>query len=565
MKDPAEGALAIEPPSALAAAVTAWAAVLGPDHVLTDAAALAPYGRTTLPASPRPAAVVRPAATAEVAGVVRIANAHGVPLYPISRGRNWGYGDACPPTEGQVVVDLGRMDRILEVNEELAYAVIEPGVTQGQLSAFLRGNGHRLWLDCTGAGPEASIVGNVLERGFGHTPYGQRFHHVSGLEAVLGDGRLLRTGFGHYRAAQAAHLYPYGPGPVLDGLLTQAGIGIVTRLGLWLMPEPERFCFVVCFLHDPDDVVPAIDTLRRLRLDGTIRSVAHVANDLRAVSSGRPFPRGPAGDRAPLSPAWRERLRREAGVGAWTITAGLYGRKDQVAAARRAVARALKRRGRELHFLTPELLRVGDAVARALRFTPWGPRLTEKMLRPRKVLDLNCGIPTGHFLAGAYWRHRDGLPPHFPDGCDPAQDNCGMLWLSPVVPMSGAAVRAFLALIEPVYEAHGFDCLVTLSTVTDRALGAVMTVAYDRDDSAETERAARCYEALWAAIMDAGYVPYRVGIQSMGDLDRGSEGYWDTVAAVRHALDPRGIIAPGRYSPAEARAAAPVRHREAAT
>jgi len=537
----------------LAAAADAWAAVLGPQNVLRESPAVAPYACTTLPAAPGPAGVIRPGTAGEVVEAVRIANRYGVPLYPISRGKNWGYGDACPPTAGQVIVDLGRMDRIVEVNEELAYAVIEPGVTQRQLSDHLREIGTRLWLDCTGAGPDASVVGNVVDRGFGHTPYGQRFHHVSGIEAVLGDGQVLRTGFGHYRAARTAHIAPYGPGPVLDGLLTQSNVAIVTRLGLWLMPQPESFCFVVCFLHDPDDVVPAVDALRGLRLDGTIRSVAHVANDLRAVSSGRVFPRTLAGDRAPLSADWRARLRREAGVGVWTITAGLYGRKAQVAAARRAIAKTFRRRGRELHFLTPQLLKAGDAAARLLRFTPLGPRLTEKMLRPRKVLDLHCGVPSGHFLAGAYWRHRDGLPPDFPEGCDPAQDNCGLLWLSPVVPMTGAAVRAFLALVEPIYAAHGFDFLITLSTVTDRALGAVMTVAYDRDDSDEAARAMDCYQALWAAVMDGGYIPYRVGIQSMADLGRGSDGYWGTVAAVRRALDPGGIIAPGRYEPASGR------------
>jgi 4-cresol dehydrogenase (hydroxylating) len=67
------------------------------------------------------------------------------------------------------------MNRIIEVDDELAYAVIEPGVTQGQLAAHLAQRDVRLWVDCTGAGPDTSIVGNVLERGFGHSPYGNRF------------------------------------------------------------------------------------------------------------------------------------------------------------------------------------------------------------------------------------------------------------------------------------------------------------------------------------------------------------------------------------------------------
>src|SRR3546814_5448318 len=107
---------------------------------------------------------------------------------------SWGYGGACPGTAGTVILDLSRMNRIREVDPALAYAVIEPGVTQGQLSEHLRAQGIALWPDCTGAGPDTSIVGNILDRGFGHTPYGNRAQYISGLEIVLADGRVLRTG-----------------------------------------------------------------------------------------------------------------------------------------------------------------------------------------------------------------------------------------------------------------------------------------------------------------------------------------------------------------------------------
>ncbi len=63
-------------------------------------------------------------------------------------------------------------------------------------------------------------------------------------------------------------------------------------------------------------------------------------------------------------------------------------------------------------------------------------------------------------------------------------------------------------------------------------------------------RARRCYQELFDLVMKAGYIPYRVGNQSMASLDPHGDVYWKTVARIKAALDPAGLIAPGRYQPA---------------
>lgn len=537
-----------EGPAGLAPALAAWERLLGVQHVRRDEAELARRGVTTLPRAPRPLAVIRPKSLEEVIGAIRIAAQNQIPVYPVSTGRNWGYGDACPVTEGQVLLDLARMNRIIEVNEELAYAVIEPGVTQGQLAAHLTAAGGRLMMDCTGAGPGTSIVGNVLERGFGHTAYGIRTSTISGMQVVLADGRVLETGFGHYAAAKAARVYPSGIGPSLDGLFMQSNFGVVTRLGLWLMPTPEELEMIVCIIERHEDVAPVVDALRRLRLAGTLRSVVHIANDLRLMSSAVAYPWADAGTTG-LSRELREQLRREAGVGAWALSAGIAGCRAEVRAARRAVERALTGTGRKLLRVTERRLDFGEGALQVLP-SSWMRGARRRLAAARSVMALNRGEPIANFLQGAYWRRRGG-PPEV--AADPARDGCGLIWLAPVLPMEGSAVLDFCRLVEPLYERNGFDPMLTLSTITDRALCAVMTIAYDKDSADETGRAERFRETLAAALTANGYISYRVGIDAMGELARGSAVFWDIAAGLKDVLDPLGIIAPGRYEPRRVR------------
>jgi 4-cresol dehydrogenase (hydroxylating) len=532
---------------AASAALAAMAAVVGPTHLRNDPATLGRYGRSTASRSIRPLAVVSPGSAGEVAELARIANEHEIAVYPISTGKNWGYGDACPVGAGQIILDLGRMNRILEVDRELAYAVIEPGVTQQQLSDYLRDHGIGLWIDCTGAGPDTSFIGNILERGFGHSPHGNRVQQIAGMQVVLAGGEILDTGFGHYPNARTTHLFPYGVGPFLDGLFTQSNFGIVTRLGIWLMPAAECVNHFLCSVPQHADIAAVVDALRPLRMNGTLRSILHIGNDLRVLSGARAFPRSAVPGDSTLPPALRTELC--AGIGAWTVSGALYGSAAQVAAARAALRRALRPTAGKPVFVTERKLRAGAWLAKLLGDTRPGQALRARVALGESLFAMNRGVPNARFLAGAYWRRRRGLPASFPQLANPAQDNCGLLWVSPVLPLRGADMLAVYALAEPVFREYRFDLFATFSMMNERSLGGVLTIAYDKDEPEEVERARQCYRKVFGRMMEAGYCPYRVGNHSMGELDPHVDVYWQTVARIKHALDPRGIIAPGRYQP----------------
>ncbi len=524
-------------------AIRSWQAALGADNVAADDVTRDRYARTTQDTGTRPLCVLYPGSTAEVQAAMRIAAEYGVVVYPISRGCNWGYGDACAPTDGAAILDLGRMNRIIEVNTELAYAVIEPGVTQQQLFDYLREHRTGLWLDCTGAGRNASLVGNALERGFGHTRYGDRVLSTCGMEIVLADGRVLNTGFGHYDGAKAAHVYRYGVGPSLDGLFFQSNLGIVTRIGLWLMPKPEAFRFFFIRLERDEQLELLIDRLRPLRMQGVLTSAVHIGNDLRIFSATGRYPWTETGGRTPLPNDVRARLARKAGVGAWNAGGSLTGLAGHVRASSRALRDAVKGLGRVV-FVDDRKLAFGETAARILRRFGLGKRFDTQLDALRHNYGLLKGVPTDEPLQGAQWRLREP-----PDGgaCNPLDAGCGLMWISPVVPMTGRDARAVLSIVEPIFARFGFELLATFTLINERAMIAIMNVVFDKADADETARATACYDETMDAIIREGYHPYRTGLRGLAKIRQPDDVFWDVATVLKRAFDPNDLIARGRY------------------
>jgi 4-cresol dehydrogenase (hydroxylating) len=522
-------------------ALLEWTAAVGRENVVTEAASLRAAETGTFATDHTIPAIVRPGNRQEVEECLRIANRFGTTVYPISSGRNWGYGSRVPAADGCVLLDLGRMNRIVDFSEELAYVTVEPGVTQAQLYAFLQERSSGLWMDSTGASPHCSLIGNAMERGFGHTPYADHFGHSCGLEVVLPSGRVIETGFGRFPSAHAAPLYRWGVGPSLDGLFSQSNFGIVTRMTFWLMPAPEYFQAYYFRCEKNEGLPGIIDALRPLRLNGTIRSAAHIANDYKVISALQQYPWREAGGRTPLNGSLMERFRKELKIGHWNGSGALYGTKRQVKEARRLLRQALKGSAQRLQFLDDRTLEWASRFARPYRFlTGWNLERTLAVLKP--VYGLMKGIPTDHPLASTYWRKRTPAPPE----PDPDRDGCGLMWCSPVAPNDGAHGKRLTDLACEIVLEHSFEPAISLTVITERALACIISIAYDRGVPGEDQRAQACYRHLLQRLAKHGYHSYRLSVGSMSAM--GTTGpYADTLQAIKGALDPEGVLAPGRY------------------
>jgi 4-cresol dehydrogenase (hydroxylating) len=518
-----------------------WNRAIGREWVITSQEVLRDAGTATFASDRDIPAILRPGSREEVQACVRIANRHHVALYPISSGKNWGYGSRVPAADHCALLDLSRMDRIVEFNEELAYVTVEPGVRQGQLFEFLAEKKSRLWMDATGASPDCSLIGNTMERGFGHTPYGDHFAQVCSFQVVLPTGECIETGFGGLPNAQAASVYRWGVGPVLDGLFTQSNLGIVTRMTIWLMPAPaytQAFFFQCASEEDLSEVVEA---LRPLRLNGTLRSSVHIANDYKVLNGLGQYPWEKTGGTVPLMPRQMREIGKEMKFGRWNGSGGLYGTKAQVQEARRLVRRALRGKVTRLQFLDDRLLRIAARFTTPYRWlTGLDLKRTLEIVKP--VYGLIKGIPTDKPMASCYWRKRFAVPAK----PDPDRDRCGLLWCAPVAPAQGSSVRSMTALAEDILLAHGFEPLISLTLTTDRAVTCVVSISYDRDIAGEDQRAMECYRELLERMTAAGYYSYRLGIQARQLLDPASP-YGKLLTSLKNALDPNHVLAPGRY------------------
>ena len=205
----------------------------------------------------------------QVQAVMKTANEYKIPVYPISTGKNLGYGGSAPNLSGSVVLDLKRMNRILDVSERNHSALVEPGVSYFDLYRYIQERKLKVWVDVPDPG-WGSPIGNALDHGGGYLR--SKFAIISIRTAAWKwcwpNGDLLRTGMGAMPGAQTWQQYKFGFGPWIDGMFSQSNFGVVTKMGLWLMPEPDAYLTGTVTVPKYDDLVPMVDVLTFLENSG---------------------------------------------------------------------------------------------------------------------------------------------------------------------------------------------------------------------------------------------------------------------------------------------------------
>jgi 4-cresol dehydrogenase (hydroxylating) len=456
-------------------------------------------------------AVVHPTSTEQVQAIMRLANQNEIPVWPHGQGKNNGYGGPSPRVRGSIQISFRRMNKVLEINEKLAYAVVEPGVRWFDLHAALEEHAPGLTHSVPDLG-WGSVIGNSMDSGITYMPYGMDFQFPCGMEVVLADGSLLRTGHGAIEDGHAWHVHKRSLGPSLDSLFIQSNLGIVTRMGVWLKRKPEAYAPMMLTIDDDADLEQAIDVIRELRLAGHLEGVPSLYPTLRAAVMLTDTP--PVTPRRQLTPEDYQQIGEETGVGAWSCRSAVWGDRD--------IADLKIAKIKQAWLAIPSARFTLDRI-----YAP--DEYGEMALAHEKI---QAGVPTLKAI-------------------EITPDHVGHVGFSPVVPMDGAQIRFVIDELRTRIIAAGVNFSGGILITGERAAVVVCGMQFDFTDADSVRNAMTLAKTLVRDLGEMGYGEYRAHLDFM-DLAQDQYGFNDNayrrfVESIKDAVDPKGIISPGRH------------------
>ncbi len=503
--------------------------IVGAENLCSDDDAILRRTANTLGLERKILGIVYPKTAEEVQEIVKLANLRSFSLSPYSTARNIGYGERLPVADNNLLVDLGRMNEIVHIDTEEGFADVEPGVTQGQLSDYLLENDIPFFVDVTGCARDSSLVGNSLEGGVGATPKGQKRKEITSVEGVLGNGERFATGS-----------FPGGLGPDLAGVFVQSNFGIITRLRMPLNPMVEDYRSFTIRLRDEADVVELIAALRELRQRGSIVNQVIVLNALDALcASGAEIPAEYAGKTITNADARDILSGPFVPFGAISAIGAVYGSKAEVRAKVKTVKRALRKRlGRKLdvRFMGGREI---SLMTRILSSWPLSSfevtaNLAEALGSYSAAHGLMSGVASDDAMIGLLGGVKD------------TYEERRLMWYSSHISSRPQEVAKFIEITTNCYREHGFEAPLEMLLVAPNDIIAIQKIEWTLGDEEEEMRAWQLYESLSQTLREAGYLPYRLGIQSQAKLTY-PEDQKRLLQHLKQALDPNGVIAPGRY------------------
>ncbi|MEW6203171.1 MAG: FAD-binding oxidoreductase [bacterium] len=464
--------------------------ICGSENVFTDDDTIEKYSTDMTEHEPRrPDFVVKPVSTEEIVRIVQLANEVRMPLVPAVARTN--LGGLTIPTAGGAVIDLNRMNHILEVNETEMYAIIEPGVTFGIISEYLEKNHPDLIIGYPLAPPWSSVACNCLLDGLGNLSnrHGAMSEWINGLEVVLPTGEVMRCG----SCAVSKVWFARAPVPDLTGLFIswQGTTGIITRMAVQLWPKPARRKRMFCLSYDIDTTYTLV---RRFARSGYFDDIGALSWPTGKMLLGVQYP---ATERDPDEPEFYLYL-------------DFSGASDEeINLKSKYVKESLKDvRAKSGEIEDPldinMLLKVNPSFARFAEFPT--------------TLDFLLDHPGG-----------------------------GLTWVGTYGPTAAweEGVRSGFAILK----GNGFTPIVVTRPMRGGHFAVLrFIIIFNKKDNSEVARVKTSLRAIAAMALRLGFVPYKAPAWAVELMKAQMDAnYFRTLQAIKNLLDPNHIMNPGKY------------------
>lgn len=528
-------------------AIKEWEALLPQGNVIGQKEASQLYGNTTFGNARNVAAALSPHTIEQLISSVKIAYKHKVQIYPISTGKNWGYGSAAPVIDNCVIFDLSHLRKIKSCDSKLGIFSVQPGVTFEKLFEYLEENNLEFFVPTVGSGSSCSVLGNILERGFGVTPSIDHFQIATSFKVILPNGDLYERPFTSLGGELIDASYKWGVGPYMDGLFTQGAFGIVYEITLCLKPSCEEIK-LLSFQCSEAKLSPLIDLFQGITGEyGSHLSGIKIMNNRQSLATMMKYPNKMLASKQIISEKNVELLCKHYNITeAWSGIVAVYGDKPFT----QMIIKKIKQTIGHCVVKPTTYSYLDIKRMNALRKKyPWLKKLpffnNYEMLE--NMFDGFKGRPiVPPTLSLAYWMKEINV--YTLKKANPQRDDCGLIWYTPLVPFKGEHAIRIIKIVQLLCEKYAIEPLMAFNSLSPYCLDLLVPIIFDKHNPEAQERAQQCYLALFEACKKEGYIPYRMNINNMALVMSEQSGFWKLVDDLKRTIDPYNIISPGRYS-----------------
>jgi FAD/FMN-containing dehydrogenase len=460
--------------------------IVGSEFVSTNQADLYVYSYDLTFAEPNwPDVVVLPKSLEETRAIINLANKEKVPVTPYIAGGN--VGGLTIPLEGGIMLDLKRMNRIIEVNETDMYALVEPGVTFGQMKAYLDKHHPTLMYTYAFSPPSTGVISNALVQGLDNVSfrYGAASHWVNGLEVILGTGELVKIG----SCAACNTWQAIVPFPELDGLFLgwQGTTGVITKMAVSLWPKPKHSTALTYMAMDLEGAFEILQAIIRTRIPDDLIGTSFALNKVGMIARGH--------EKASLYPA----LHRLPDEPEFVISAEISGNTENE--------------------LNARVEALGEAVSERCR--------SYKYTGPDTAPSTTAYLPM--------------------QGLEVLSSGGGLMWVGTYGPMSTwlETVKKGCE-IQDKYDISR-TCYSRIMNEGHFA-GLRWMIPYNKEDPELVQRVKdMCAEQL-DLVLETGFIPYKTPVWAVRRLEEKTGPNWMKLhRKIKEMLDPNNIMNPGRW------------------